>query len=154
MTRECFLNVELCAKCGGRCCKKMSGEAIPDDFGDEENLHTAVLQALESGNWVIDWWEGDPRGLDSDNPEYVSPGYYLRPRVKTDCAGNFCLSWGGECIFLGKDGCVLAPEDRPVSCRLLEPKQDDCIMHDGGGRRAAALAWLPYWEMLYNMPRG
>lgn len=156
MTRECFLNAEICTKCSSKCCKQMPGETVPDDFTcNGEDLPTAILQALESGKWVIDWWEGDPRDFDDDNPEYISSGYYVRPRAKNDRTGNFCPSWSGECVFLSKDGCTLAPEDRPTSCRLLEPKQDgNCIMHDGGGKHAAAMAWLPYWEMLHNMPRG
>lgn len=150
-SKQNFLNPELCAQCGGRCCRTMPGETTPDDFMHSGDLCDNVLQALESGKWVIDWWEGDPRGLDYDNPDYISSGYYLRPRAKNDRAGNFCPSWGGECTFLSIDGCTLDPEDRPTSCRLLEPREDNCKMHSGGGKRAAALAWLPHHQMLRDM---
>ena len=52
-------NKEMCAKCGGRCCKRMPGANSPKDFGlPNESL---LKQALESGNYAIDCWDGDPR---------------------------------------------------------------------------------------------
>ncbi len=93
-----YENEELCASCEGKCCKFLSGAADPGDiirsFG--EPLALAVEKALLSGNWVVDWWEGDPRNeFSRDNLGAVNRGYYLRPRIASD-QGNFCPSWGNS----------------------------------------------------------
>jgi len=134
-----YLNVEVCKECGGACCKKMPGAAYPEDFGGPllENL----VEAFESGNWAIDWWEGDPRG----NKDELEKAYYIRPRTKNSTR-LFDPSFGGECIFLNKRGCKLLPGGRPKSCRMLEPNLGgkDCIHHNGAGKRKATIAWLPF----------
>jgi len=144
-----YLNEVLCKACGGKCCQRLGGGAIPDDiirnFGGL--LKDAVRKALQSGDWVVDWWEGDPRGLAYDSPEYVNRGYYLRPRSKGD-SGLFCPSWGGSCLLLTPTGCKLPPELRPYSCRMIEPVESgDCILH-GDGKRGAALAWLSHHDLI------
>ena len=137
-----FLNVEMCKKCGGKCCKQMPGSAYPEDF--KKPLSKSLLKAFESGNWAIDWWESDPRNKKED----LDKAYYIRPRTK-DNNNLFDPSWGGECIFLNNNSCILKPEERPQSCRLLEPKEngDNCICH-GKSKQGAAIAWLPYTDII------
>ena len=145
MKKENYLNVKICKECGGACCKRMPGSAYPEDF--KEPLLESLVEAFKSGNWAIDWWEGDPTNKNS-----LEKAYYVRPRTK----GNnnlFDPSWGGECIFLNERGCTLEPEERPQSCRLLEPKLggEDCIHHNGTGKRGAAIAWLPFTKVVLGV---
>ena len=150
---EQYLAPGTCAKCGGKCCQRLPGEAKPGDivrlFGDD--LQRALVAAFCTGNWVIDWWEGDPRGLEYDDPHAIDCGYYIRPRVLTDTQGKlYNGSWGGECIFWTPEGCTLAPEERPWGCRVLEPKSGDgseCISH-GSGKNEAAMAWIDLHETI------
>jgi len=147
-----YLNEELCAQCGDDCCKRLGGAAIPADilrnFGG--TLEHAVLAALRSGDWVVDWWEGDPRGLDYDDPDYTPQGYYLRPRSEGDGDRLMCPSWGGACLMLKATGCKLPPHLRPWSCRVLEPRPDKkCVSHNGG-KNVAALTWFHYHDVILD----
>lgn len=151
-----YLNEKLCADCGGKCCCRLGGAALPDDIirNFSPPLETAVALALQSGIWVVDHWEGDPRGLDYDDPDHISRGYYLRPRSEGDRDKLFCASWGGKCLLLTPTGCKLTPEMRPATCRLLEPKEDGkCALH-GGGKKAAAMSWLDYHNLILSAAEG
>jgi len=157
--RKNFLNEAVCAQCGGRCCKSMPGECHPDDF---EKINKNMIKALlESGDYAVDWWEGDPRPGENRIPQ----GYYLRPSTTLGKKHHrvFDPSWGGECVFLSKSGCVLSPEDRPWGCRMLEPNPDKatrenpqgCKTHApyGFSKQAAAVAWLPYRRIFRELRR-
>ena len=153
-----YENAALCTTCGGKCCKRMPGEMIPEDvcrMYPSATLHGSVNAALASGKIVVDWWEGDPRDISYDAEDYMDRCGYLRPRAYTDDPLSVkCGSWGGSCNFLGVEGCELSPEMRPLSCSLLEPQEDgSCLMHDGGGKKAAALAWLPYQDLVWGAVR-
>lgn len=135
-----FLNINICKKCSGKCCKSMPGSAYPEDF--KEPLLESLIEAFNSENWAIDWWEGD-----LTNKNDLEKAYYIRPRTK-DNKDLFDPSWGGECIFLNEKGCTLEPEERPQSCRLLEPRGNgSCILH-GESKRGAAVAWLPFTTVI------
>lgn len=149
-----YLNEKLCTACGRKCCHRLGGAALPDNIirNFSPPLETAVPLALQSGDWVIDWWESDPRGFDYSDPSYVSQGYYLRPRSKGD-QELLCPSWGGKCLLLTSTGCSLAPELRPATCRLLEPKENGkCNLH-GAGKNVAALAWLDHHDLILSAAR-
>lgn len=142
-------NKQLCSECGGKCCKGASGGASPEDIERifNDNLMNSLVSAFRSGEWVIDWWEGDPRGLSYDDPGAVCDGYYIRPVMSNDNKpGLYQPSWGGVCIFHNQaDGCKLEPSNRPLTCRLLEPQPDNkCVMHDGGSKREVAVMWVPF----------
>jgi hypothetical protein len=153
-----YLDTEVCAECKGKCCKTLSGAALPDDIlrnypGLE--LEDAVQSALESGDWVIDCWEGDPRGdIDYDDPSYVSKGYYLRPRCHNDNQTSiYNYSWGGSiCLLMTDEGCKLGPYLRPYGCRMLEPVAGGkpCVKH-ADTKNEAAIAWLPHHAMLQKV---
>ena len=140
MEKENYLNIEVCKKCGGKCCKSMPGSTYPEDF--KEPLLRSIVENLKSGNWAIDWWEGDP--TDKDDLERA---YYIRPRIK-DNNNLFDPSWGGKCIFLNGKGCILKPKERPQSCRLLEPRENESCISHGKSKRGAAIAWLPFTTVI------
>lgn len=132
-----YINTEVCAECGGRCCKFYPGGAFPDDFA--KPLIKSLMEAFKSGKWAIDRHEGD----DPDEREH-----YIRPAVK-GVNRLFDPSWGGECVFLTSSGCELSPEKRPTQCRMLEPKADPekCISH-AGAKWEAKKAWKPYVKVM------
>ena len=140
-----YLNINICKECGGKCCKSMPGSAYPVDF--KKPLDKSLLEAFKLGNWAIDWWEGDPI-----NKDILEKAYYIRPRTKNN-NNLFDASWGGECIFLNKKGCILKPEERPQSCRLLEPKKNEKCIHHGKSKHGAAIEWLPYTNIILEVAK-
>jgi len=135
-----YENDKLCSACGGKCCKRQPGAAFPCDFGQPFDL-SKLDKALKSGLWAVDWWEGPLPGYDDgDHPQ----AFFVRPAIKGAENKLFHASWGGECVFLTDKGCILSPEERPLNCKLTEPKEDGCILHKIEGKDDAAKAWLPY----------
>jgi len=145
---QTFQRPEICSQCGGKCCKRLPGTAHPSDFGLPSTRRLSA--ALRSGRWAIDWWEGDPR----EDREEVKRGYWIRPATKGKEGELYDGSLGGKCTFLTLRGCELSPEDRPLQCRLLEPRpggHGNCKAHHGFTKREDALAWEPYWDLLDNI---
>lgn len=139
------INGKLCKKCGGRCCKKLPGGAWPEDLMiDNECFEDVLFKLFVSGNWVIDWWEGDPREGKYD----MDRGYFVRPAI-VNCERVFDPSYGGKCCFLSADGCLLSFEKRPRECRDLIPNENGKCFFDGiYGKKSAAIAWIPFYNML------
>lgn len=135
------VNATTCEECGGRCCKNLPGCAFPDDFPTKESLQ----QALESGRWAIDWWEGDPR----EGQDILREVKYVRPAIQGHEGQRYHPAWGGPCTFLTDTGCELAPFDRPKECRYLMPMEvRPCKNYEGLSKRQAAIAWLSRSEEL------
>jgi hypothetical protein len=136
-----YVNTKLCKMCNGRCCKEMPGCAFPHDF--EQPLLESLQVAFKSGNWAIDWWEGDPTGKNK-----IDRAFYIRPRIKGN-HGIYHPAWSGACVFFenGK-GCKLTIDERPSNCKAVEPKKDfNCIVHKYN-KKAAAIAWIPYHNVI------
>ena len=158
-----FDNASLCSKCGGVCCKGTPGCCYPSDFkltgwvtGAHEYIDARKLkEALLSGRYCIDWYEGDVRGMPYDNwehPEHKGRCLYVRPATLGREGMLLDGGWSHMCTFWSlAQGCELGSDERPYECRMLEPKDRDkgesCIAH-AFGRSKAALAWLPYEEVL------
>jgi len=147
-------NAAMCATCGGACCKQMPGGTHPNDWGapDMDEMQRRISAALDSERYAIDWWEGDPRGLEEGYIGYVSQGFYIRPATKGKEGRVYDASWGGECTFLTATGCALAHDARPLECRTLEPKYPlRCEQHHG--KHATAIAWIEYHDLLKEIIR-
>jgi Fe-S-cluster containining protein len=143
MLKLAVLNNEnkVCGPCGGKCCKRMPGSALPSDFGHD--VGTALLDALLSKRWAIDWWEGDPRGGKNE----LDVAYFLRPATKGREGCLHDASWGGECTFLTQTGCSLTFERRPSECRGLVPNEvapGNCTSDPATTKQQVAIAWIPY----------
>lgn len=139
-----YLDEEICKECGGDCCKAMPGSCLPEDF--EEPIFESIRDALATGKYAVDWWEGDP----TDNDE-LDRACYIRPRTK-GVEKIYDPSWGGECIFFteGK-GCELQPDERPANCRLLEPRKvGNCVLHETYNKRDIAIAWIPHQDTIHK----
>jgi len=135
----------ICAACGGKLgCKTMPCAAFPADFG---KTHSAILRgvraALKTGNWSIDWWEGDPR----EGKNERACGYFVRPATVKGRGVHFDPSWGGTCVFLKTDGCALPFEKRPEQGRMLQPTaQGECPPPPEYPKDKCAIAWQDYWK--------
>jgi Fe-S-cluster containining protein len=156
MKRQVYLDEAMCAACEGKCCKQFPGGALPDDITRlfEGSLAEVLASAFASGEWVADWWDGDPRLYPLEN-ESVGIAYFIRPRASCDFEGVFNSSaLPGVCILLEPDGCRLTLENRPHECRMLEPwPNQKCIPH-GKGKRGLAIAWLLYHDLILDAAKG
>jgi len=133
-----FPPAPCCVGCG-QCCRRLPGSAYPEDV---EPLTVEGIQAkLETGKWCFDKWEDFDGGS----------GMFLRPATKNRVGQRVDYSWGGECCFLGDDGCALPFNERPFECRMLEPKEDwkNCVAHYES-KYDAAKAWAPYEKMIFE----
>jgi Fe-S-cluster containining protein len=139
-----YLNPDLCAACGGSCCKQMPGSVHPADVTRDQ-----VRAMLASGRYAVDWWDGDPRSsADIPDGQELAQAYFLRPATQGQEGCKYDPSWGGPCTFLAEDGCTLVPSARPYQCRLLEPRpKRKCIEHSAG-KSGIAVAWIPYQDWL------
>lgn len=129
-----FQDTNICAKCGGKCCKHMACHLAPSDF--EEVTFDSLKTEIERGFISIDWWESDKHQ------------YYLRVRHKG--APIVDPSWGGECMLLTENGCRLPFERRPLGARSLEPRDDGkCVVHYS--KEMCKNEWLEYDDILTKL---
>jgi Fe-S-cluster containining protein len=111
---------------------------------------------METGKWVVDCWEGDPRvrtgEIDRDDFENMFGSVdFLRPRASEDRSGFFSREFcPGRCVFLTDDGCELSEDERPYACRVLEPGVEKCTTHDprGHAKLTCSLEWLEHAELI------
>ncbi|ABR31368.1 hypothetical protein SU69_07735 [Thermosipho melanesiensis] len=131
-----YVNIELCKKCQGKCCKNYPGIALPKDFGNtKEEIFKNLIKAFKSGKWSIDW---------DKNEEY-----FVRPSIKGRKFYIFDHAISGECVFLTEKGCKLSLEKRPSGCLLLEPRESEkCIQHLT--KRNTINEWKKFKEILLN----
>ena len=144
MIENIYLNKELCKECGGNCCKTMGCHYSPEDFKDIS--YESLKKEIERGHISIDWWEGDP--ADDGELNIGEKAFFLR--VRNIGAGIVDASWGGVCMLLGEDGCILNDEDRPKGGRLLVPCEDGkCeVLYS---KQQAAIDWLKYKDILLRL---
>ena len=126
---------EHCKACGGYCCNHMSGATYPNDF--KKPLHDSLVEAFKSGEWSIDWWEGE------------TPIHYVRPKhLKVKWGGSLLdPSWGGVCVFLTESGCRLPADKRPAECRSLHKTDGgSCVAEHN--KETAAIAWKRFQKVI------
>lgn len=133
-----FQNPTICKKCGGECCNRYPGLCAPSDFGKDMEIN--LLNAICSGFYSFDYWEGNFEGVDSP--------YFVRPATIYSVDKLVDPSWGGRCVFLTDKGCELKFDDRPHNCRILEPLADDKCKDHGKGKEYHIKLWLPYQSII------
>lgn len=130
-------NKEVCSKCGGKCCKNVSGFYHPIDF-DTIITKDFIKYLIDNENVVIDAYVSDDANL-----------YFLRPRVDTD--DKFVsFTYGGKCIHLTESGCSKSFEDRPYGCKYLKPTECNDASKSFT-KWDAAMAWSEYSDLIYNI---
>ena len=141
-----FVNNEdknICAECGGGCCKSYAGAYHPADFRHEiteEFLESLFDPTIEIPPVSIDWYE--------NFGEYGRKGFYIRPRhVGGD---EVDPSYGASCALLTPTGCSLDWDHRPWQCRALKPEKNH-VCGGPDGKRLAAEAWDPYHDILEKL---
>lgn len=141
-----FVNNEdkdICAECGGCCCKSYAGAYHPADFRHEiteEFLESLFDPAIEIPPVSIDWYEN------FEEPD--RKGFYIRPRhVGGD---EVDPSYGASCALLTPTGCSLDWDHRPWQCRALKPEKNH-VCGGPDGKRLAAEAWDPYHDILEKL---
>jgi len=141
-----YENQELCALCGGACCRRCPGATHPSDW-PERNFRAALVTALVRGFYALDYgmYEG---------PEESKQVFYVRPSIRGS-AKVVEASWGGQCAFLADNGCVLDLDKRPAECRHMEPRMAGfgygplhCWGH--GSRRQTLEIWRPYQNLVID----
>lgn len=158
MRLEVITNPEICQECGGNCCQHMPGIAFPEDFGKSRmQMLFYMVEALSTGFWAIDWWDGDPRWNGDDRFESdLDQAYFIRPATVHAKGRLYDPSWGGVCVLWSqKYGCSLKPEKRPRQCRMLKPvplemreRNDGCKTAEENDKRSAAIAWIQYHDLI------
>lgn len=112
-------NKEICTNCfntyGYTCCIGNSCELLMEDIKEEYRNEEGIKKLLNTGLVVIDKWE--------ENEEYEET-YFLRFKNVYDGDRKVNFTWGGTCIFLGKDGCQFSYEERPCISRQMEPNKE------------------------------
>jgi hypothetical protein len=130
-------NKVICSACNGKCCRNMGCHCSPEDIG--EITFETILEFINTGNFSIDWWEGDVLDKNRDKT------YYLRAR-NID-AGTIDPSWGGRCKLLTPTGCLLPFEKRPKGGRAVTPvKTFDC--KGDYSKKECCVDWYPYQNIL------
>ena len=136
---------EICAACGGACCRTRPGVAGPERFLAAADPSGALAAALAGGEWVLAEHLGVPwvDGVEPPEAERRLVLWYPRPATVAERSGAAPDEAGSPCVFLGEAGCRLAYLERPRVCRSLEPDAGgEC--EAAWGRQEAALAWRPH----------
>lgn len=164
---------DVCGPCGGACCKRGPGTALPEDFGRTprerlEGLREAILTrryiivALTPALHRVVHHEGAFAGFVKET--YPRRLLYVRPRA-VDEEGLFSTKHEGTCSLLTPSGCGLAWEARPSGCRALVPNEEKpgaCgyspslpVREWGAFTREyeAAQAWRSRWRFLHRLLR-
>lgn len=140
---------DICGACGGKCCTTISGTAHPNDFGapDKDLMLFRLTAAFASGKWSIDWFNGDPHGLDyeptTQRTFFIRPGLVGVTTLRDAAHTGICKFWRPT------RGCTMKFEERPYVCRSL-------VANNGGPgtcipphlKMLYIRAWIPYQEVI------
>ena len=138
-------DTELCALCGGICCKRCGCFLSPDDFPDlsEEGLK----REIDKGYLVIEEVDLDMIYMDGF-------AFIIRVRNVTDPVyiGMSYRAPSSPCILLGEHGCKLDWEHRPAGGKLLVPAEHGKCWSKYGLEETVR-EWKPYQRLLVKLGR-
>lgn len=136
----------ICAQCKGLCCKSQGCHVAPwDVFKGGKGSIEKLRAFMNTKNYTVDFWAGDPRDNDIWNFDF-SQHYFLRARNKNE---GFITGYNpnGACAMLTSTGCKLSFNERPTGGKSLVPKPDQrCV--PTYTKRQCAIDWIPYQDML------
>ena len=118
-------DLELCARCGGRCCKEAPGRFAPEDFEgscgfDIEKVRASVKDKRAS--FVV----GFIKALSSP----LAPIFMLKHRGKGKGVLEF-FSSDTQCSVLTASGCPYSLDERPFECAGIVPSTEKCALPEG-----------------------
>lgn len=147
------VNSEVCAECGGECCKRCGCHFSPDDF--EEISFEFLKGEIEKGYISIDCVDEDIALFETT----VELGtFFLRIRNQ----GAPIVDVGFKktpCILLTEKGCKLDYKHRPTGGKLLIPSEEkistySCFMrecHSKYSIEACCFEWEPHQKVLHKL---
>lgn len=148
-----FEATEICAVCGGACCKANGCSLSPEDMLRELEEWKAgqtdrkADAAVSAGAQIESWLQESKCAIDSFAAER-GRCYYIRMRHK--CFTFIGVDAMGECIALTDQGCSLPFAKRPRGGRYLEGRQDRrCLQHYT--REQMIADWEPYQQILQKI---
>ena len=131
---------ELCAKCGGKCCKRCGCHFSPDDF--KEISFEALEKEMEKGYISIDYVDGEMI--------LSNFGVYIL-RIRNQGAPIVDIGYErAPCILLTDNGCKLDYAHRPSGGKLLIP-ETETRCHTSYGITKCCYEWRPYQRILYDL---
>ncbi len=156
---------EICAECGGLCCKAGGAQIFPEEVKSfislllenqsqrpgkfnikikSEKLNSEQIYfLLNTGMFAVDIYE-TPTQCNA-LPQSL---YYLRTARK-GAERSFDPLRRGECAFLTGSGCSLNHSERPVVCRELIPTPPICRLSSSKfNRKNCAEAWKEHNALL------
>lgn len=106
--------------------------------------------ALRSGDWSLDWWEGDVRGGERGDEGMLDRTLFVRPATVSGRGRLFDPSYGDRCGFLRDDvGCSLSEAARPYGCLDLMPVQGgNCLRSEGEKKSSDIFLWVSFQDFL------
>lgn len=117
---QVFENRDICASCGGKCCKKSGCDYTPSDFSDLS--FNALYELLQQGNISI--VSSLEFLLTPDGKYWVTPLLHLRARNINRPIVDL-ISMKTSCSQLLENGCKYSYEERPSGGKNLIPQPND-----------------------------
>ena len=143
------VNSEICAECGGDCCKRCGCHFSPDDFA--EISFYFLKKEIEKGYISI--------GLLDRDTSYADVGIYFL-RIRNQNAPIVDLGYkSSPCILLTETGCKLPYHQRPTGGKLLIPSANVQTFFGEQRRTCFSLygiekcsyEWKPHQAVLYDL---
>lgn len=145
---------EVCAKCGGKCCKQAPCHYATNDF-DDLTYHGLKKIIKKLGYISILKMSGEVAEVCLDLFEYNRPDFYVL-RVRTKGMGIATeakkISEKDKCMMLTDHGCKLSYEERPYGAKMLIPREKQRCMQLYGMDECTA-DWRPYQDVLRRLYR-
>lgn len=164
-----------CAACGGRCCREHGCVLAPDDLlralSGAAPAAATPAAAVTAGSEILPQKQkgGQPDAVpdratllalfrDQEKGLYAVE-YFRAPqgvcfyvRMRHKCYTFIGSEAMGECIALGKNGCMFSQEDRPRGGKMLKSSPDrQCVQHYTAEQMYED--WKPYQELLSGIYR-
>jgi len=145
---QIFENKEICAECGGRCCKKCGCDYVPTDF---ENMSIDYLQKkLEEGNISI---VSTLTFKKIENGKLTcTPFLYLRARNLNRPTVDL-LSLKTTCSLLQPDGCPYDYKNRPTGAKNVIPEPNLKCHPNINPEELIIKPWERYQKLLSRLVR-
>ena len=142
------VNPNICAECGGECCKRCGCEFSPDDF--EEISFDFLKKEIEKGFITIEF-------VDVDTYDQLDGSLILRIRnINSPIVDSARKKT--PCILFTENGCKLDYAHRPTGGRLLKPtnkKSGTIIKHRSCSSTYSIYSclyeWWPHQKVLYDL---